>query len=122
MLPDAKLVDSELQITAESPIGGCGVYDLYPGIYLGRDVWCKKLSYGDPDGKAMMVRASFYRLVLSSSTTPPEVQAGDGYLEQAVEEGPRAASLGKHSPSGVTSVWLLHAIRGSIVSLQRYPA
>jgi len=70
MLPDAKLVDSEIQITAESPIGGFGVYDLYPGMYLGREVWCKKLSYGDPDGKAMMVRASFYRLIPSSNTTP----------------------------------------------------
>ncbi|KAF9644398.1 kinase-like protein [Thelephora ganbajun] len=30
------------------------MYDLYPGTYLGREVWCKKLSYGDPHGKAMM--------------------------------------------------------------------
>ena len=72
MLPDAKLVDSELQITAESPIGGFGVYDLYPGTYLGREVWCKRLSYEYLDGKAMMVRALFYRLVPSPNTTPTQ--------------------------------------------------
>jgi hypothetical protein len=59
VLPDAKLVDSELQITSDLPVGSCGVYDLYPGTYLGREVWCKKLSHGDPDGKAMMVRTPF---------------------------------------------------------------
>lgn len=60
VLPDAKLVDHELQITSETPVGGYGVYDLYAGTYLGREVWCKKLSYGDPDGKAMMVRTSLW--------------------------------------------------------------
>lgn len=59
VLPDAKLVDSELQITSDIPVGGYGFYDLYPGTYLGRDVWCKKLSYGDPDEKAMMVGRHF---------------------------------------------------------------
>ena len=76
MLPDAKLVDTELQITAESPIGGFGVYDLYPGTYLGREVWCKKLSYGDPDGKAMMVSASFYPLVPNSIRPPSRGSGG----------------------------------------------
>ena len=70
MLPDAKLVDSELQITAESPIGGYGIYDLYPGTYLGREVWCKKLSYGDPEGKAMMVGHHSARLLLRSNVIP----------------------------------------------------
>ena len=72
MLPDAKLVNSELQITAGSPIGSYGVYDIYPGTYLGREVWCKKLSYEDPDEEAMMVRAPFYRLVPSPNTTPTQ--------------------------------------------------
>ena len=59
MLPDAKLVDNELQITSDSPVGGYGIYDLYPGTYLGREVWCKKFSYSYPNGKAMMVRVLF---------------------------------------------------------------
>jgi len=58
VLPDPNLVDNEIQITSNSPVGGFGLYDLYPGTYLGKEVWCKKLSYGDPNGKAMMVRTS----------------------------------------------------------------
>ena len=58
MLPNARLVDNEIQITSDLPIRRGGVYDLYPGTYLGREVWCKKLSYGDPNGKAVMVRMS----------------------------------------------------------------
>jgi len=54
VLPDPSLVDNEIQLTSASPAGGYGLYDLYPGTYLGREVWCKKLSYGDPNGKAMM--------------------------------------------------------------------
>jgi len=54
VLPDPNLVDNEIQITSNSPVGGFGLYDLYPGTYLGKEVWCKKLSYGDPNGKAMM--------------------------------------------------------------------
>ena len=58
VLPNARLVDNEIQITSDLPIRRGGVYDLYPGTYLGREVWCKKLSYGDPNGKAVMVRMS----------------------------------------------------------------
>jgi hypothetical protein len=55
VLPDPNLRDSEIQITSQHPVGACGLYDSYPGTYLGKEVWCKKLSYGDPQGKAMMV-------------------------------------------------------------------
>lgn len=60
MLPDTKFVENELQITSHSPVGEYGVYDIYPGTYLGREVWCRKLSYGDPDGEGMMVRVTFW--------------------------------------------------------------
>jgi len=63
VLPDPILVENEIQITSVRPIGTCGLYDLYPGTYLGKEVWCKKLSYGDPNGKAMMVRAPFRSFV-----------------------------------------------------------
>ena len=59
-MPDPILVDNEIQITSESPVGGFVLYDLYLGTYLGKEVWCKKLSYGDPNGKAMMVRDTFW--------------------------------------------------------------
>jgi len=59
VLPDPNLVDNEVQITSDSPVGGLGLYDLYRGTYLGKEVWCKKLSYGDPNGKVMVVRTSF---------------------------------------------------------------
>ena len=49
-------MDSEIQITSQYPVGAYGLYDLYSGCYLGKEVWCKKLFYGDPQGKAMMVR------------------------------------------------------------------
>ena len=63
VLPDPNLVENEIQVTSTSPVGGFGLYDLYPGTYLGKEVWCKKLAYGDPDGKAMMVRTPFCLLV-----------------------------------------------------------
>ena len=56
MLPDPNLVDNEVQITSGPAVGGLGFYDLHRGTYLGKEVWCKKLSYGDPNGKVMMVR------------------------------------------------------------------
>jgi hypothetical protein len=56
VLPDPNLVENEIQITSQYPVGAQGLYDLYSGVYLGKDVWCKKLAYGDPQGKAMMVR------------------------------------------------------------------
>ena len=55
ILPDPNLVDREIQVMFQHPICAHRVYDLYPGTYLGQEVWCKKLSYGDPEGKAMMV-------------------------------------------------------------------
>ena len=55
MFPDVELADNELQIAYDSPVGMHEAYDLYPGIYLGREVWCKYL-YGNPNGKAMVVR------------------------------------------------------------------
>lgn len=56
VLPDPNLVDNEIQITSQYPVGAHGLYDLYSGVYLGKEVYCKKLAYGDPQGKAMMVR------------------------------------------------------------------
>lgn len=63
VLPDPKLVENEVQIKSQHPVGAYGLYDLYPGTYLGKDVWCKKLSYGDPQGKAKMVKTLFQLLV-----------------------------------------------------------
>lgn len=104
-------MDNEIQVTSTSPVGGFGLYDLYSGTYLGKEVWCKKLSYGDPDGKAMMVRIPFCSLVSwVKANALAEVQAGDRHLEQAVEERPGATSFGRDSTSGTASLRLLRTV------------
>ena len=60
VLPDQEFVGNEIQMTSDSPVGGfMGVHDPSLGIHLGREVWrCRRLTYSDPDGKAMPARVS----------------------------------------------------------------
>ena len=80
-------------------------------MYLGKEVWCKKLAYGDPDGRAMMVRIPFCLLVSRVILNAlPEVLAGDRNLEKAVEEGPGTASFGRDPTSSTASLRLLRTL------------
>ena len=82
VLPDPKLTDNEIRLTSEYSVGACGMYDLYPGMYLDMDVWCKKLSYGDPQGKAMMVKTSILASYSpAKAASIPAVQTGNRHLE-----------------------------------------
>ena len=107
VLPDPLLVDSEVQVTSQHPVGACGLYDLYPGTYLGKEVWCKKLSYGDPQGKAMMVGEYATRGFPADLESTLEAQTGARHLEQTVEEGSRTTSTGRHPASGAALIRFL---------------
>ena len=60
VLSNQEFVGNEIQMASGSPVGGfVGVYDPSLGIYLGREVWwCRRLTYSDPDGKAISARVS----------------------------------------------------------------